>query len=77
MSNVSHETNCSAKITAQIELKLAGRRKTVRHGGTLCSKCLVNPPRQNQRYCRDCKNADDRARRARNKLAAPTTVAAE
>lgn len=53
----------SANITAQIEMKIAGRRKQVRHGGTLCSKCLINSPRPKARYCRTCKNADDKQRR--------------
>lgn len=66
----------SAQIEAQIKRKREGLRKQVRHGGTLCSKCLINPPRPGNRYCRPCKNVDDRMRRARNK-AALTGVAGE
>lgn len=52
------ETSCQTwNVAAQIEQKQAGRRKNIRHGGTLCSKCLVNPPSaKNQRYCKPCHN---------------------
>lgn len=46
----------NAGISEQIILKRAGRRKNVRHGGTLCCKCYVAPPALGQRYCRKCHN---------------------
>jgi hypothetical protein len=62
-------------IQRQIDLRAAGRRKNISHGGTLCSKCLVNTPRPGQRYCKPCRNADDYARRARNKSALESAAA--
>lgn len=49
--------------------KNAPRRKTVRHGGTLCSRCYSSPPLPSHRYCRVCKQAADREWLARNKAA--------
>lgn len=49
-------------IDMQIALKRAGRRKLVRHGRTLCSKCLDAPPTAYHRCCRPCKNAWERER---------------
>jgi hypothetical protein len=67
---VSDETECSTLIAAQIRLKLAGRRKQVMHGGTLCSRCLSCPPASAKvRYCRPCKAAYMKARRRREKEA--------
>lgn len=52
---VSHETNCFREaIEHQVALKLAGRRKLVRHGGTLCSGCYQEPPLPGQRYGARC-----------------------
>lgn len=63
---VSQRTDClSQTIVEQIKLRAAGRRKLVRHGGLLCSRCLVNPPaNKRDRYCGDCRAAYNRARRA-------------
>lgn len=47
-------------IAAQIELKRAGRRKLVRHGGALCCRCLHAPPLPYHGYCRQCRNTRDR-----------------
>lgn len=72
MSSEHHDnqnTNYSDLITAQIKLKSEGRRKTVQHGGTLCSRCYSAPPLPSHRYCRMCKQAADRERLARNKAA--------
>jgi hypothetical protein len=48
----------------QIALKRAGRRKLVRHGGTLCSGCYAEPPAPGQRYGKRCHAAREKARRA-------------
>ena len=63
---VHHETPClTPKIAAQVELRRAGMRRKVHHCGLLCSRCLENPPAgPNDRYCRPCRAADRRARRA-------------
>jgi NMD protein affecting ribosome stability and mRNA decay len=65
MSDVSHETNrFTSNIAAQIEQRARGIRKQIRHGGQLCSHCLEKPPAgPNDRYCRECRAADRRARR--------------
>lgn len=57
--NVTRETQCFI-IAAQIEQRRLGHRSAVHHQGTLCSRCLERPPRPNQRYCRECKNAYQR-----------------
>lgn len=55
MTDVSRETYCfKGNIEQQIALKRAGRRKLVRHGGTLCSCCYISPPASGQRYCAEC-----------------------
>lgn len=54
-------------VTVQIEQKRSGYRKTVRHGGTLCSKCLTNAPAPKQRYCRPCHASAQAASRAKAK----------
>lgn len=63
---VSHETLClTPAIMLQVEQRRAGRRQKVHHHGLLCSKCLEKPPAgPNDRYCRDCRAADRRDRRA-------------
>ena len=54
--DVSQVTDClPGNIEAQIEAKRAGRRKLVRHGGLLCSRCLTNPPKGKDRYCGECR----------------------
>lgn len=68
--SVSHEGNGSARnidgrIAAQIEARRAGHRKMVFHGGSLCSTCLENPPRPNQRDCTECHRKASRDSRAR------------
>lgn len=69
---VNGGTNCCTQnIAAQIEQKRAGRRKLVRHGGTLCSKCLEVPPTKGQKYCPACHAAYEKARRASLKACAP------
>ncbi len=62
--DVSQETILSRRnVSTQVERRLEGLRKTVRHGGTLCSKCYKNPPRKpGQGYCIDCHNAWNRAK---------------
>lgn len=67
--SVSRETHCGAdhnpKIAAQIEQRRQGDRKLVRHGGTLCCRCLKRPPlSKKDRYCALCRAADRRKRRA-------------
>lgn len=58
MRDVSQYTdNLPENIARQVEAKRAGRRKIVRHGGMLCSRCLENPPTRNDRYCRACRNS--------------------
>lgn len=70
--NVPRPTILSGRnIDAQVERRLAGLRKTVRHGGTLCGKCYKNPPRgPGQGYCTECHNAWNRehAKAAREEL---------
>jgi hypothetical protein len=64
---VTRETGSS--IAEQVEQRRSGLRLRVDHGGTLCSRCYINPPSPSHKYCRMCKNADNKARRARNKAA--------
>lgn len=62
--DVSRVTDFSSeKLAAQIQQRKDGRRKLVRHGGTLCSKCLINPPSSGG-YCPRC-HADYEAQRRR------------
>jgi hypothetical protein len=63
-TDVSRPTIVSGRnIDAQVERRLQGLRKTVRHGGTLCSNCYKKPPRKpGQGYCTDCHNAWNRAK---------------
>jgi hypothetical protein len=61
-------TGLTIKIRAQIDELRAGRRMRVAHGGLLCSRCLENSPAgPNDRYCRPCRAADRRERRAQPK----------
>lgn len=73
--DVQHETLSSDAIAMQVELRRAGRRHRVMHGGTLCSRCLACPPLPSHKYCRLCKRAADRQRLARNKAALATIAA--
>jgi predicted amidophosphoribosyltransferase len=58
MSAVSRETrSLPSNIAMQVEQRLAGKRKHVRHGGLLCSGCLNKAPLTSGRYCRECRNA--------------------
>lgn len=66
-----HFVTRGANLNAQIQMKRAGRRKHVFHGGTLCSKCLEQPPTMGQRYCRGCNAARMRVTRAANSATAP------
>lgn len=75
MNDVSQQT-VSDKIAAQVEMRRAGRRKRVHHGGALCSKCLARPPIANNRYCRECHNAAALASYHRKKGIALTVEAA-
>jgi hypothetical protein len=63
--SVTPATLClSANIAAQIEQRALGRRKLVRHGGLLCSRCLEQPPAGAvDRYCHGCRAAYNRDRR--------------
>ena len=63
--SVNHETQCCTDIEMQILLKRAGRRKLVRHGGTLCSRCYAEPPMAGQRYGLRCHAAREKDRRAK------------
>lgn len=63
--SVNHETYCCTDVEMQIALKRAGRRKLVRHGGTLCSGCYGEPPMAGQRYGLRCHAERERARRAK------------
>jgi hypothetical protein len=71
---VSHETHCGTNhiaegIEAQIAARRAGKRKHVRHGGTLCCHCLERPPiSKSDRMCHECRKADRKARRQAAKL---------
>lgn len=56
-------------LAAQIAQRMSGNRHRVMHGKTLCSRCYINPPQASHKYCKLCKNADAKARRARNKAA--------
>jgi hypothetical protein len=69
MISVSYETQCGAlNIALQVEQKRQGRRKHVRHGGTLCCRCLENPPiSKKDRMCRECRKVDRRYRRIAGK----------
>lgn len=70
MSGVSRGTEFSTadKIAAQIEQRRLGKRGNVRHGGSLCSRCLEKPPATpSQAYCAECRNRDRRQWRARRK----------
>jgi hypothetical protein len=79
---VSRETGRSIKrdpiaqdlLAVQIDLRRQGKRKTVQHGGTLCSGCYDEPPLPNNRYGKKChakhqnewqrkKRADEKAKR--------------
>lgn len=71
---VTQETN-SLWLEEQIKQRREGRRLRVDHGGTLCSRCYINPPSPTHKYCRLCKNADNKARRARNKAALESVAA--
>lgn len=64
-STVSRETERGADhIAQQIEQKRQGKRKHVRHGGTLCCHCLKRPPiSKKDRMCVLCRAADRRRRR--------------
>jgi hypothetical protein len=54
---------CSVNLSEQIKQKRGGRRKLVRHAGTLCSKCLDCPPSPGQGYCNRCHADYERDRR--------------
>lgn len=73
--SVTHETLSSTTINQQVELRRAGRRKRVMHGKTLCSRCYINPPQATHKYCKPCKAADAKSRRARNKAALESIAA--
>lgn len=61
---VSRETKSLASdIDAQLAERAAGKRKNIKHGGTLCCRCHRNPPSTNGKYCKLCRNAYDAARR--------------
>lgn len=64
-----------ANIAQQIELRRQGRRQKVFHGKTLCSRCYINPPQATHKYCKPCKSADAKSRRARNKAALESVAA--
>jgi len=58
---MSAAVNCETQgfkenIAQQIEMKRAGRRKHVHHGGTVCSGCYAEPPLPGQRYGKNCRN---------------------
>lgn len=73
--NDTCETLSSTDIAMQVELRRAGRRKRVMHGKTLCSRCYINPPQATHKYCKTCKSADAKSRRARNKAAMESVAA--
>jgi hypothetical protein len=67
MSHVQHDDTRetpTGKIAMQVEMRRAGRRKRVHHGGTLCSGCYDEPPISGQRYGKKCHAARERKRRA-------------
>jgi hypothetical protein len=67
--DVSQETLKVTNVAEQVKQRLAGRRKYVFHGGTLCSRCLKEPPAKSQCYCSKCHAARHREYRARATLA--------
>lgn len=54
-----------AAIGIKLRRQAPGRRRLVEHGGTLCSRCLTNPPLPGQRYCAECHAAASREYRTR------------
>ena len=64
------EQGCNIAFPVKHLIQTTGKRRIVRHGGTLCSKCLTAPPAPGQRYCNEChrgaqRDYDSRARRKR------------
>lgn len=56
--DVAREARCLPEtLRIQIEQRRTGKRGNVRHGGTLCSRCLRNPPASPDRYCAPCRAA--------------------
>jgi hypothetical protein len=51
----------------RMQVQSTGKRRAIRHGGKLCSRCLTNPPKPGQRYCGDCLAAANREYRMRVK----------
>jgi hypothetical protein len=54
-------------IVAQIRLVAAGRRRTVKHGGLLCSRCYSEPPLPGQRYGKQCHAKNQKAWKRKKK----------
>lgn len=70
----SHEDETDAALRERLandgirmQVQSAGKRRAIKHGGKLCSRCLTNPPKPGQRYCGDCLAAANREYRARVK----------
>ncbi len=60
------ESNASQFMShVKLRRQAQGRRRYVRHGGTLCSACLAAPPAPSDGYCRPCRAARRRALRAK------------
>jgi hypothetical protein len=51
----------------RVQVQSVGKRRAIKHGGKLCSRCLTNPPKPGQRYCGDCLAAANREYRMRVK----------
>lgn len=65
--HVSRETHSTTLIDLQVAQRRAGRRKNVRHGGTLCHRCLTRPPRANADDCLECHRQSQKDYRLRVK----------
>lgn len=57
----------ACKFGFHVKQKAPGKRRYVEHRGTLCSRCLANPPAKGQGYCKSCRAVHEKARRARLK----------
>lgn len=51
----------------RLQVQATGKRRLVKHGGKLCSRCLSRPPKSGQRYCSECLAAANREYRQRIK----------
>lgn len=66
MTDMEHSVSRETRVEAQVEQALAGRRKRVYHGGSLCSRCYAEPQRPGQRYGKRCHAAYEADRRKKH-----------